>query len=173
MTDRMTISRLAETFGRSARDRSGEGREPSIRGARAMLEAFYHAFNTRSLTALAAVWAPQELASLNNPLGGITFGSEKILSLYQRIFAGSARVWVEFSDIVVYGTPEMVTFAGRETGEFRLGERAVPLSIRTTRIFQYCGPEFGWRQIHHHGSIDDPDSLRSYQEAVLDDPRAP
>jgi hypothetical protein len=23
-----------------------------------------------------------------------------------------------------------------------------------------------WRQYHHHGSIDDPDALRAYQQAI-------
>ena len=24
-----------------------------------------------------------------------------------------------------------------------------------------------WRQVHHHGSIDDPESLKAFQKAVL------
>jgi hypothetical protein len=42
----------------------------------------------------------------------------------------------------------------------------VPLAIRTSRFFQYFGPELGWRQVHHHGSIDDAEALDRYQRAV-------
>ncbi|MCA9935449.1 MAG: hypothetical protein H6662_11830 [Ardenticatenaceae bacterium] len=46
------------------------------------------------------------------------------------------------------------------------GGVTLPLHIRTTRVFHYLGAELGWRQVHHHGSIDDPDLLRAYQTAV-------
>ncbi|MFF4402980.1 hypothetical protein [Streptomyces sp. NPDC001404] len=36
--------------------------------------------------------------------------------------------------------------------------------IRTSRYFRYEGGF--WRQYHHHGSIDAPDLLRAYQQAV-------
>ena len=39
------------------------------------------------------------------------------------------------------------------------------LAIRTTRIFRWTNER--WRQIHHHGSIDNPDVLAHYQQAVL------
>jgi phage gp16-like protein len=41
----------------------------------------------------------------------------------------------------------------------------VPLSIRTSRVFAFQ-PNHGWRQMHHHGSIDDPAALAAYQDAV-------
>ncbi len=157
---------LSRIYGRGATDRRVEAREPTLQAARAALECFYFAFNQRSLEAFEAVWAPGPLISLNNPLGGIMRGLDDIRALYQRIFASPAQVWVEFYDIVEYVSQDTVVFAGRERGEFTRDGRAIPLAIRTSRVFQYLGGELGWRQVHHHGSIDDSDALAQYQRAV-------
>jgi len=53
---------------------------------------------------------------------------------------------------------------GRERGSFSKGEVAIALAIRTSRIFRLT--EKGWRQVHHHGSIEDPRLLDAYQKAV-------
>jgi len=154
------------TYGRDAIDRKDETRAPTLDGARAALERFYFAFNQRSAEALVSVWAPDALVSLNNPLGGVLRGIDDIGALYQRIFDGPARVWVELYDIVEYAGADTVVFAGRERGEFTRDGRTVPLAIRTSRVFQYLGDTLGWRQVHHHGSIDDPEALAHYQRAV-------
>jgi len=161
-----TSQMLSQTYGREAKDRRMELRDATIAGARAAVECFYHAFNQRSREMLRAVWAPDALASLNNPLGGIVRGIEAIDALYARIFDGPARVWVELQDIVEYASADTVIFAGRERGQFSRDGVVVPLAIRTTRVFQYLGPSVGWRQVHHHGSIDDADALATYQRAV-------
>ena len=155
----------AATYGRNAADRRSDMRDPTLDGARAALETFYYAFNSRSLAVFAAVWADDALISLNNPLGGIIRGAHDIRDLYESIFEGPARVWVQLHDIIEYASPETVVFAGRETGEFTRDGQVVELSIRTSRVFQYQ-PTVGWRQAHHHGSIDDPDSLARYQRVV-------
>lgn len=139
--------------------------DATLDGARAALETFYHAFNQRSLEVLAAVWADDDLIALNNPLGGILRGAHDIRELYRRLFSGPARVWVEFHDIVEYASRDVVVFAGRERGEFARDGDVVDLHIRTSRVFQYHSSE-GWRQVHHHGSIDDADALARYQRAV-------
>jgi hypothetical protein len=41
------------------------------------------------------------------------------------------------------------------------------LAIRTTRVFRRV--EGAWRQVHHHGSMDDPALLRAYQDLVRED----
>jgi hypothetical protein len=161
-----TSNVLTRTYGQDATDRRGEARAPTLEGARAALECFYFAFNQRSLDAFDAVWAPGELITLNNPLGGIMRGLDDIRRLYQRIFAGPSQVWVELSDIVEYVGQDTVVFAGRERGEFTQGGRTIPLEIRTSRVFQYFGDQFGWRQVHHHGSIDNSEALARYQHAV-------
>ena len=93
-------------------------------------------------------------------------GLGSIRALYKRIFEGPARVWVEFYDIVEYASSDSVVFAGRERGEFTRGDQVIPLAIRTSRVFHYYGSELGWRQSHHHGSIDDAVELTCYQQAV-------
>ena len=155
-----------EIIGREARDLRPLAAAPTPEGAKAILETFYHAFNQQSLTVFDDVWAPDPLIQLNNPLGGIQRGHTLIQELYRRIFEGPAQVWVEFYDIIAYYGQETAVFAGRERGEFIFNGAITPLNIRTTRVFRYLGAEMGWRQIHHHGSIDDPELLKQYQTAV-------
>ncbi|MBM4442152.1 MAG: nuclear transport factor 2 family protein [Candidatus Rokubacteria bacterium] len=162
----MTATLVRQTYGRDAVVRTDAMRDPGVDGARAAVEAFYAGFNGRSLDTLAAVWAPGPLSQLNNPLGGVVRGWEGIAALYARIFDGPARVWVELHDIVEYVAGGMAVFAGRERGEFTRDGRTLALAIRTTRAFQYLGAGVGWRQVHHHGSIDDPAALAAYQDAV-------
>ena len=155
-----------QIIGREAKDLRRLAKEHSATGAKAILETFYYAFNQQSLPVFDAVWAPDALIQLNNPLGGIQRGHVLIRELYRRIFEGPATVWVEFYDVVEYLNAETAVFAGRERGEFTLNGVTVPLDIRTTRVFGYLGAKLGWRQLHHHGSIDDPELLSVYQTAV-------
>lgn len=43
--------------------------------------------------------------------------------------------------------------------------KTIDLSIRTTRLFRRAA-DGTWKQIHHHGSIDDPQLLATYQASV-------
>jgi ketosteroid isomerase-like protein len=161
----MTARQIQFAFGPESRNRLEEARQPDPQGALAALETFYYSFNNRDLDALARVWSDDPLAQLNNPLGGILRGGKAIVELYDRIFTGSARVTVTFGDIVAYAGVGSATFAGKETGEYRIGGAApVPVSIRTTRCFHYENGR--WTMIHHHGSIDDAERLATYQRAV-------
>jgi ketosteroid isomerase-like protein len=161
----MMIATVDAVFGRDARSLLPQTRPEGPDGALAALETFYYAFNQRSLPTLEAIWADDALVQLNNPLGGILRGTAAIGDLYTRVFTGTARVWVEFTDIVAYTSTDTVVFAGRERGEFTVGATTVQLSIRTSRVFAHQAG-IGWRQVHHHGSIDDADLLRTYQQAV-------
>lgn len=160
------IIKSQQNYGRDASNRIHQTNIHNIEGARALVESFYYAFNQRDMGIFYQVWANSELIQLNNPLGGILRGYEPIANLYKGIFAGSASVWVALSDIVEFQTDNMVVFAGRETGEFTKGETTVSLAIRTSRIVQWFGEDIGWKQTHHHGSIDDPKLLAEYQQAV-------
>lgn len=155
-----------QTYGRDATNRIHQTNQHSIEGARALVESFYYAFNQRDMGVFSQVWANHALIQLNNPIGGILRGFEPIANLYQGIFTGSASVWVALGDIVEFQTDDMVVFAGRETGEFTKNESTVSLAIRTSRIVQWFGADIGWKQTHHHGSIDDPKLLAEYQHAV-------
>jgi hypothetical protein len=71
---------------------------------------------------------------------------------------------------VAYQTAGMVVFASRETGQFTgqltdPGGRNLPLHPRHPRIrLRPGGRTLG--QVHHHGSIDNPDAPRDYQDAI-------
>lgn len=155
-----------KTYDRNSQNQIKSTKKQGIEGARALIESFYYAFNHRDMDVFSQVWADNELIQLNNPLGGIIRGYTPISELYQRIFTGSAKVWVELSDIVEYQTNEMIVFAGREKGEFSDNEDILDLSIRTSRIVQWLGEDIGWKQTHHHGSIDNPELLAKYQSRV-------
>lgn len=165
-TDEHTVATYLDGVAeRGARDRLAETARPDMDGAHAALETFYHALNTRSLDLLRRIWVDDALIQLDNPVGGIVRGMEEIAALYARIFEGPVRVRVELWDIVRYATPAMAVFTGRERGAYERDGASEPLDIRTTRIFRYVEGQ-GWRQIHHHGSIDDAERLARYQRAV-------
>ncbi len=130
-----------------------------------VLSVFYQAFNTRSRLLIAESWLQTDEISMDNPIGGIRRGWAEIGAGYDRIFAGQAEVYVEFYDYTIHGSDTLFFATGRERGYFRTATETVDLAIRTTRIF--VNREGDWKQIHHHGSIDAPDLLHRYQQAVL------
>lgn len=130
------------------------------------LVQFYYAFNHRDIKTMADNWAQSEETAMDNPLGGIKRGWDEIRLVYERIFNGPARVYVEYYDYTIHPTDEMFYAVGRERGYFRLGENEVKLAIRTSRVFKKIDGR--WKQVHHHGSIDDPELLTRYQTTVLD-----
>lgn len=131
----------------------------------AALSRFYAAFNGRDLALMERSWSPSPEASLDNPVGGIRRGWPEIREVYRRIFASPVRVRVEFFDYSLHCAGDLFYAVGRERGEVvRDGHIVLEPSIRTTRVFRR---EAGvWRQIHHHGSFDDPVQLAAYQRAV-------
>jgi SnoaL-like domain len=129
------------------------------------LVQFYCAFNSRNMQMMSENWAQSDEISMDNPLGGVKRGWTEIQSVYERIFNGPAEVYVEHYDYNIHDTAEMFYIVGRERGYFRLGSDEITLAIRTSRIFQKMGGR--WRQVHHHGSIEDSQLLARYQAAVL------
>lgn len=126
---------------------------------------FYRAFNSGDLDLMSNNWVQTEQSSMSNPLGGLKRGWESIKEVYERIFNGTAQVYVEFYDYTIHHSGMMFIAVGRERGYFQQGKNRIDLSIRTSRTYLLeCGR---WHQIHHHGSIDDPGLLELYQEAVL------
>jgi len=128
------------------------------------LSKFYKAFNSGSMQLMEQSWLTNDEASMDNPIGGIRRGWTQIAEGYKKIFGGKANVVVEFYDYSIHKTEKMFFATGRERGYFKTNEKEFALAIRTTRIFISFGDE--WRQIHHHGSIDDPALLKNYQEAI-------
>ena len=131
---------------------------------RSALSAFYRAFNGRDLGLMERVWLPGDEPSMSNPLGGIARGWSEIRALYQRLFEGDARVQVQFHDYRISPVGDGFVAVERERGSFAKRDVRFDLAIRTSRLFRQT-PE-GWRQLHHHGSIDDAQLLSRYQQSV-------
>ncbi|QXE91228.1 nuclear transport factor 2 family protein [Geomonas subterranea] len=130
----------------------------------AALSTFYAALNGRNLELMASNWLQSNEAAMDNPLGGIKRGWEEIKSVYQRLFASPSEYWFEFYDFTLHLDGNVFYVVGRERGEFKTVGTVLSMAIRTTRIFTHRDGR--WQQVHHHGSIDDPDLLARYQAAV-------
>lgn len=131
----------------------------------AALVQFYRAFNTRDIELMANNWLQSRDASLSNPLGGgVRRGWDSIATLYNRLFKGAGRVHVEFFDYSLHQTEEMFMAVGRERGTFASDQTELKLEIRTSRTYLWTNT--GWRQLHHHGSIEDAAMLQDYQNAI-------
>lgn len=128
------------------------------------LVAFYDAFNNRDINLMEQKWANDDNIAMDNPLGGIMRGWKNIKPIYQRIFDGTAKVYVEFYDYTIHETPDMFYAVGRERGSFEANGEKITLAIRTSRIFKKLDGK--WRQVHHHGTIESTALLKTYQELV-------
>lgn len=129
------------------------------------LIAFYRAFNAGDIDALSQNWMADDAPSMNNPIGGIRRGWPSIREGYARLFGGPASVRVEFFDFASIGGDDWHLFAGRERGVCATPSTRLSLRIRTTRWF--VRDEGAWRQLHHHGSIEEPSLLADYQRTIL------
>ena len=129
------------------------------------LAHFYAAFNNRNIVAMSENWAQSDDIAMDNPLGGIKRGWDGIRSVYEKLFDGPAQVYVEYYDYTIHETNEMFYAVGRERGYWRIRNNELALAIRTSRIYRKISGT--WKQVHHHGSIDDPKLLAQYQSAVL------
>ncbi len=123
---------------------------------------FYIAFNNQDIDLMEKVWKNSEQVRMYNPIGGSIDGYEAIIESYRRIFR--KKVFVEFYDFRVFSSKEQFLIFGKERGSFDYDGHRHKLMIRTTRIFQK--DDDGWKLVHHHGSIDDPELLRMYMEAT-------
>jgi len=127
------------------------------------LAQFYKAFNSRDLKMLDDNFEKSEELVLDNPIGGIRRGSNQPHLVYERIFNSPADVKVEFTDYTIHRFGDVFWAVGRERGSFKVGDARRDLLIRTSRIYRKTDGR--WRQIHHHGSIEDPQLLEVFQAA--------
>ena len=132
------------------------------------LIGFYRAFNARDLDGLAANWLEGQVPSMDNPIGGIRRGWPSIRDGYARLFGGPAKVNVTFHDFTSQSWNGCHLFVGREKGRCVTPTATVDLRIRTTRWFAQI--DGIWRQVHHHGSIEEPALLADYQRAIFGAP---
>lgn len=128
------------------------------------LAQFYRAFNTRDLKMIDENFAHSDDVAIDNPLGGIRRGADEPHKMYEGVFKSPADVHVEFWDYTIHRAGDVFWAVGRERGTYRDGGDVRELNIRTTRIFQLMDGR--WRQMHHHGSIEDAKLLSDYQNAV-------
>jgi ketosteroid isomerase-like protein len=131
---------------------------------RSALSAFYRAFNGRNLDAMSNVWLAGDEPSMSNPVGGIARGWGAIRSVYARLFSSDAQIEVQFHDYSIHDVGSGFIAVGRERGHFTRAGTRLQIAFRTTRCFRRDGA--GWRQLHHHGSADNPAMLDAYQAAV-------
>lgn len=130
----------------------------------AALVHFYTAFNLANENMMKDCWLQTEQASMSNPLGGVKRGWSAIAEVYAKIFNGPAQVFVEFYDYSIYESSDMFCAVGREHGYLDIDQQRIELKIRTSRI--YCREQGDWKQLHHHGSMDDAELLRRYQSIL-------
>ena len=128
------------------------------------LSGFYRALNSRDIELMARNWAQSDEIVMDNPVGGSRRGWEEIRNVYERIFSSSGRYWFEFYDYSYHQAEDIFYVVGRERGEYLVGKTVLKMAIRTSRIFRRI--DGNWRQVHHHGSIEDPGLLDAYQKAV-------
>ena len=128
------------------------------------LAQFYRAFNIRDLKMIDEDFAHSDDVAIDNPLGDIRRGADEPHKMYEGVFKSPANVHVEFWDYTINRAGDVFWAVGRERGTYRDGDDVRNLSVRTTRIFQLMDGR--WRQMHHHGSIEDAKLLGDYQNAV-------
>ena len=143
------------------------GVEPAERDGSAFdaLKAFYRAFNTKDLPGLVSNWLEDDRPVMNNPVGGIRQGWKSISDGYRTLFRGRAEIHVVFHDYSVAGGGDWQLFIGREKGHCKTEDTCLPLRFRTSRLF--LREHGSWRQLHHHGSIEEPAMLADYQRIIL------
>lgn len=128
------------------------------------LSGFYQALNNRDLSLMALNWAQTDEAVMDNPVGGIKRGWDEIKAVYAQLFSHPEPFWFEFHDYSYHEAGEVFYVVGRERGEYRAGQIDLRMAIRTTRLFRLIEGE--WKQVHHHGSVDNAELLSQYQHAV-------
>ncbi|MDW9413959.1 hypothetical protein GOB15_05715 [Sinorhizobium meliloti] len=144
---------------------TGSETGPGDGSATDALIEFYRAFNAANLEALEAVWSEGEAPSMNNPIGGIRRGWSSIAEGYSKLFDGPAKVQVAFHDFTSQEGEDWHLFVGRERGVCTTPEETLHVRFRTTRWF--VRKNGSWRQLHHHGSAEDPNMLAAYQRLIF------
>lgn len=144
---------------------TGQEQVEEVASPLAALVEFYTAFNERNFEMMQGNWLQTGEASMSNPLGGLKRGWQEIREVYQKIFGGEARVYVEFYDYSMHVTGNMFLAVGRERGSLSLNDEVIELAIRTSRVYTLTAE--GWKQVHHHGSMDKPELLAHYQGVLM------
>jgi hypothetical protein len=143
---------------------TGRGELTDITEPKQALVQFYKALNGRDLALMEQNWDSSADAVMDNPLGGIKRGWAAIRRTYEELFSTRATFSFEFWDYTLHRDGNVFWAVGRERGQLIVDGDTLDLAIRTTRVFRWTTDR--WRQVHHHGSIEDPDMLARYLAAV-------
>jgi len=114
-------------------------------------------------------WDGSPEAAMDNPLGGIKRGWLEIRQTYERLFHSDTSYFFEFWDYTLHRRGDVFWVVGRERGQLTKGGETLQIAIRTTRLFHRVDGR--WRQVHHHGSIEDPEMLARYLAWVREKPK--
>ena len=126
---------------------------------------FYAAFNRRDDAIMADNWdAEDAVVSNDNQLGGILRSRADVLDRYSKIFKAPFEVYAEFVDYTIHEGADWFLAVGRERGTFKRDGQSFGFQTRDTRLFRRVGGR--WKQVHHHGSFEDPDLMARFQEAA-------
>ena len=128
------------------------------------LNEFYMAFNSQNFELMQKNWFNSKDIAMSNPLGGIVRGWDGIKVVYKRIFSAKAIVYVEFYDYVILEMKDGFCAIGRERGYVESSGNKLNLEIRTSRVFVMQNSQY--KQIHHHGSIENSELLKQYQNLL-------
>ncbi len=132
------------------------------------LTQFYFAFNDRDVFLMSANWAmqlPELELSLADSGGKVRRGWNEIRAYYDAIFKSSFRMRLSLPEYTLHQHPEVTFAVGVEHAVLtKEGGEVLEFSIRSTRILKRIGGR--WKQVHYHGSIDDPEALKALQELL-------
>ena len=126
---------------------------------------FYAAFNGHDDAIMADNWDDDETSVSNdNQLGGILRTRSDVLDRYGKIFKAPFKVHAEFTDYTILEGADWFLAVGRERGTFTHNGESFDFQTRDTRLFRRIGDR--WKQVHHHGSFEDPALMERFQKAA-------
>lgn len=148
--------------------RGGELAHPTTEPVGALIE-FYQAFNEQSLSLLELNWLDSDETSINSPFGGMARGWTKISGVYHRMFRLTAKPSLELLDYTIRETGDAFLCFGEEAIRFQRNGAVVEVRSQSSRWFTRA---YGrWRQLHYHGSVDEPAHLQELQTWIQGDSR--
>lgn len=148
----------------SSRIINGTGEIKDLTDPELAIYKFYKAFNNKDIIAMTNIWSNTEDITAENPAGGIRRGWSELKWVYEQVLGSPAKVYAEFYDYTIHIIDNIFWSVGRERIFLNINGENVVLNVRITRIFKKINE--AWRIMHLHGSFEDPNMLRTYQEAT-------
>lgn len=137
--------------------------EDAVRAANA---AFYSAFESGDLDAMADVWDRSDHARVTHPGWPTLYGWAKVVASWEAIFANTDFIQFVLTEerILVLDAVAIVTLdenilqtAGTPDGGGADTDELSGARVAATNVFAYDGTR--WRMVHHHGSPVSADAV--------------